>query len=81
MYFNFLSFLNISNDERREWMVVVLCEERKTIRETNILIEFGIQDVSGDFDFFFVEKVVVGYISMIYFCDKVKETIYKSKYK
>ena len=53
MYFNFLSFLNISNDERREWMVVVLCEERKTIRETNILIEFGIQDVSGDFEKFF----------------------------
>ena len=72
MYFNFLSFLNISNDERREWMVVVLCEERKTIRETNILIEFGIQDVSGDFEkfFFFFEKVV-GYISTIYFCDKV----------
>ena len=53
MYFNFLSFLNISNDERRGWMVIVLCEERKTIKEIDILIEFGIQDVSGDFEKFF----------------------------
>ena len=56
-------------------MAVVLCEKRKTIREIDILIKFGIHDVSGDleklFFFFFFEKVVVGYISTIYFCDKV----------
>ena len=27
------------------------------------------------------EFIIVGYISTIYFCDKVKGTIYRSKYK
>ena len=58
-------------------MAVVLCEKRKTIREIDILIKFGIHDVSGDleklFFFFFLKKWLLDIFQQFTFVIKYKK--------
>ena len=59
-------------------MAVVLCEKRKTIREIDILIKFGVHYVSGDLEkvfFFFFKKWLLDIFQQFTFVIKYKKII------